>query len=150
MFAGNQKNDWWRGRLLLWMCGWYRRSFHCASIMFWCNFPSHISLHTYHSSLIFLFSHLFAYISQFTYSIPVYSYAFPTCQGWGVTVTLGIPKAKPEVSAHYAFLLSGRTLKGSLFGGWRPKSDLPSLVDKYADKVLMKTSQETTVSKGEK
>ena len=100
--------------------------------------------------LIFLFSHLFAYISQFTYSIPVYSYAFPTCQGWGVTVTLGVPKAKPEVSAHYAFLLSGRTLKGSLFGGWRPKSDLPSLVDKYADKVLMKTSQETTVSKGEK
>jgi alcohol dehydrogenase len=54
------------------------------------------------------------------------------------------------VSAHYAFLLSGRTLKGSLFGGWRPKSDLPSLVDKYADKVLMKTSQEKTVSKGEK
>ena len=93
---------------------------------------------------------MFAYISQFTYSIPVYSYAFPTCQGWGVTVTLGVPKAKPEVSAHYAFLLSGRTLKGSLFGGWRPKSDLPSLVDKYADKVLMKTSQETTVSKGEK
>jgi len=41
------------------------------------------------------------------------------------------------VSAHYAFLLSGRTLKGSLFGGWRPKSDLPSLVDKYADKVFL-------------
>ncbi|RLM80895.1 alcohol dehydrogenase-like 6 [Panicum miliaceum] len=56
--------------------------------------------------------------------------------GWGVTVTLGVPKAKPEVSAHYAFLLSGRTLKGSLFGGWRPKSDLPSLVDKYADKEI--------------
>ena len=41
------------------------------------------------------------------------------------------------MSAHYAFLLSGRTLKGSLFGGWRPKSDLPSLVDKYADKVFL-------------
>ncbi|GJN21673.1 hypothetical protein PR202_gb09173 [Eleusine coracana subsp. coracana] len=60
----------------------------------------------------------------------------PVQQGWGVTVTLGVPKAKPEVSAHYAFLLFGRTLKGSLFGGWRPKSDLPSLVDKYADKEI--------------
>jgi Zn-dependent alcohol dehydrogenase len=41
------------------------------------------------------------------------------------------------VSTHYAFLLSGRTLKGSMFGGWKPKSDLPSLVDKYAAKVFM-------------
>ncbi|XP_042394639.1 alcohol dehydrogenase-like 6 isoform X2 [Zingiber officinale] len=57
----------------------------------------------------------------------------PVQQGWGVTVTLGVPKTKPEVSTHYAFLLTGRTLKGSLFGGWKPKSDLPSLVDKYSN-----------------
>lgn len=50
-------------------------------------------------------------------------------------MTLGVPNVKPEVSAHYALLLSGRTLKGSLFGGWKPKSDLPSLVDKYLNKV---------------
>ncbi|KAF3322336.1 alcohol dehydrogenase-like 6 [Carex littledalei] len=53
------------------------------------------------------------------------------CDGWGLTVTLGVPKLKPEVIAHYGLLLSGRTLKGSLFGGWRPKSDLPLLVNKY-------------------
>ncbi|XP_076889752.1 alcohol dehydrogenase-like 6 [Bidens hawaiensis] len=53
------------------------------------------------------------------------------CDGWGVTVTLGVPKTKPEVTAHYGLLLSGRTLKGSLFGGWKPKSDLPSLIDMY-------------------
>ncbi|ONK63542.1 uncharacterized protein A4U43_C07F16300 [Asparagus officinalis] len=58
------------------------------------------------------------------------------CDGWGLTVTLGVPKVKPEVSAHYALLLSGRTLKGSLFGGWKPKSDLPSLVDKYLNKEI--------------
>jgi Zn-dependent alcohol dehydrogenase len=74
---------------------------------------------------------------------------FRSCQGWGVTVTLGVPKAKPEVSAHYAFLLSGRTLKGSLFGGWRPKSDLPSLVDKYANKVLHKLLQKRCLKKQE-
>lgn len=54
-----------------------------------------------------------------------------------MTVTLGVPKAKPEVKAHYATFLSGRTLKGSLFGGWKPKSDLPSLLDMYAEKVIV-------------
>jgi alcohol dehydrogenase len=63
---------------------------------------------------------------------------FCSWQGWGLTVTLGVPKSKPEVSAHYGLLLSGRTLKGSLFGGWRPKSDIPSLVEKYANKVILK------------
>lgn len=52
-----------------------------------------------------------------------------------MTVTLGVPKVKPEMSAHYGLLLMGRTLKGSLFGGWKPKSDLPSLVKKYLNKV---------------
>lgn len=52
-----------------------------------------------------------------------------------MTVTLGVPKVKPEVSAHYGLFLTGRTLKGSLFGGWKPKTDLPSLVEKYMNKV---------------
>ncbi|XP_059647233.1 alcohol dehydrogenase-like 6 isoform X2 [Cornus florida] len=58
------------------------------------------------------------------------------CDGWGVTVTLGVPKVKPEITAHYGLFLSGRTLKGSLFGGWKPKSDLPSLVDMYLRKEI--------------
>lgn len=57
-------------------------------------------------------------------------------QGWGLTVTLGVPKEKPEMSAHYGLFLSGRTLTGSLFGGWKPKSDIPSLVDMYLRKVI--------------
>ncbi|CAL2261952.1 unnamed protein product [Prunus armeniaca] len=52
-----------------------------------------------------------------------------------LTVTLGVPKVKPEVTAHYGIFLTGRTLKGSLFGGWKPKSDLPSLVDMYTKKL---------------
>ncbi|KAJ4823956.1 hypothetical protein Tsubulata_016437 [Turnera subulata] len=58
------------------------------------------------------------------------------CDGWGLAVTLGVPKGKPEISAHYALFLGGRTLKGSLFGGWKPKSDLPSLVDMYMKKEI--------------
>ncbi|XLU71125.1 hypothetical protein S245_030178, partial [Arachis hypogaea] len=57
-----------------------------------------------------------------------------TLLGWGLTVTLGVPKVKPEMSAHYGLFLMGRTLKGSLFRGWKPKSDLPLLVEKYVNK----------------
>ncbi|CAK9156373.1 unnamed protein product, partial [Ilex paraguariensis] len=53
------------------------------------------------------------------------------CDGWGLTVTLGVPKVKPEITAHYSLFLTGKTLRGSLFGGWKPKSDLPLLVDMY-------------------
>ncbi|KAH0900075.1 hypothetical protein HID58_049643, partial [Brassica napus] len=64
--------------------------------------------------------------------------ALQSCSdGWGMTVTLGVPKVKPEVSAHYGLFLSGKSLKGSLFGGWKPKSDLPSLIEKYMNKEIM-------------
>ncbi|XP_045801159.1 alcohol dehydrogenase-like 6 isoform X1 [Trifolium pratense] len=58
------------------------------------------------------------------------------CDGWGVTVALGVPKAKPKISAHYSLFLRGRTLKGSIFGGLKPKSDIPSLVEKYMNKEI--------------
>nr|GLL21151.1 alcohol dehydrogenase-like 6 [Ipomoea trifida] len=57
------------------------------------------------------------------------------CDGWGLTVTLGVPKTKPEISGHFRFFLTGRKLTGSLFGGWKPKSEIPSLVDMYMNKV---------------
>ncbi|KAF8376934.1 hypothetical protein HHK36_030305 [Tetracentron sinense] len=65
------------------------------------------------------------------------------CDGWGLTITLGVPKVKPEITAHFGLLLSGRTLRGSLFGGWKPKSDLPLLVDMYLRK-LMSFYEETS------
>lgn len=48
-----------------------------------------------------------------------------------MTVTLGVPKTNPNVACHYGLFLTGRTLKGSLFGGWKPKSDIPTLIDMY-------------------
>ncbi|CAH9120995.1 unnamed protein product [Cuscuta epithymum] len=59
-----------------------------------------------------------------------------SCDGWGLTVTLGVPKTKPEISGHFRFFLTGRRLTGSLFGGWKPKSDIPSLVDMYLNKEI--------------
>ncbi|GAB2219942.1 hypothetical protein Droror1_Dr00007583 [Drosera rotundifolia] len=58
------------------------------------------------------------------------------CDGWGLTVTLGVPKEKPEISTHYAQFLSGKTLKGSLYGGWKPKQDIPKLIDMYLNKEI--------------
>ncbi|KAL2576967.1 hypothetical protein AAZV13_16G104900 [Glycine max] len=65
-----------------------------------------------------------------------FSFECSCCDGWGLTVTLGVPKVKLEMSARYGLLLMGRTLKGSLFWGWKPKSDLPSLVKKYLNKEI--------------
>ncbi|KAM7276032.1 hypothetical protein ACFE04_017898 [Oxalis oulophora] len=63
--------------------------------------------------------------------------ALQSCSdGWGLTVTLGVPKDKPEILTHYELLLTGRKLTGSLFGGWKPKTDLPSLVDMYLKKEI--------------
>ncbi|GAA0144294.1 dehydrogenase [Lithospermum erythrorhizon] len=58
------------------------------------------------------------------------------CDGWGLTVTLGVPKVTPLISTHYGLFLSGKTLTGSLFGGWKPKSDIPSLIDMYLRKEI--------------
>uniref|UniRef100_A0A0D6QVD7 Enoyl reductase (ER) domain-containing protein n=1 Tax=Araucaria cunninghamii TaxID=56994 RepID=A0A0D6QVD7_ARACU len=58
------------------------------------------------------------------------------CDGWGMAIIVGVPRSKMEFSAHYGTLLSGRTLKGTLLGGWKPKSDLPLLVDMYLRKEI--------------
>ncbi|XP_016169028.1 alcohol dehydrogenase-like 6 [Arachis ipaensis] len=80
-------------------------------------------------SFLFPYFHL---ISDSSISTALHS----CCDGWGLTVTLGVPKVKPEMSAHYGLFLMGRTLDGSLFGGWKPKSDLPLLVEKYVNKEI--------------
>ncbi|XP_057847928.2 alcohol dehydrogenase-like 6 [Cryptomeria japonica] len=58
------------------------------------------------------------------------------CDGWGMAVVVGVPSGKMELSAHYGPLLSGRTLKGTLLGGWKPRSELPILVDMYMKKEI--------------
>lgn len=58
------------------------------------------------------------------------------CDGWGMAVIIGVPSGQMELSAHYGPLLSGRTLKGTLLGGWKPKSELPMLIDMYMKKEI--------------
>ncbi|KAL1542847.1 alcohol dehydrogenase-like 7 isoform X1 [Salvia divinorum] len=64
--------------------------------------------------------------------------AYACCrQGWGKTVVLGVDT--PDAMLKFRsteLLVNGKTILGSLFGGLKPRSDIPILVKKYMDKEL--------------
>ncbi|KAH9289018.1 hypothetical protein KI387_033135, partial [Taxus chinensis] len=61
--------------------------------------------------------------------------AFESCHdGWGVTVLVGLPHSNAAFSTSPLNFLNERTLKGTFFGNYKPKADLPSLVEKYMNK----------------
>lgn len=50
---------------------------------------------------------------------------------------LGVDKPGSQVTLSSTDVLhSGKTLLGSLFGGLKPKSDIPILLKRYTDKVM--------------
>ncbi|KAH9299486.1 hypothetical protein KI387_031168 [Taxus chinensis] len=55
-----------------------------------------------------------------------------TCYGWGSTVILGVEMT--EIPINSVDLVLGKSIRGSLFGGMKAKSDLPPLVDMYMKK----------------
>jgi len=60
--------------------------------------------------------------------------AFESCQdGWGTAIVLSVV-GLANVSIPGRFLLNGRCLKGALYGGYKPKTDLPGLVEQYLRK----------------
>ncbi|XP_076944698.1 alcohol dehydrogenase-like 7 [Bidens hawaiensis] len=64
--------------------------------------------------------------------------AYASCRkGWGKTVVLGVdqPGAKLTFSSSEV-LNSGKSFMGSVFGGLKPKSDIPILIKRYMDKEL--------------
>lgn len=56
-------------------------------------------------------------------------------QGWGVCVLVGVPKKDDAFKTHPMNLLSERTLKGAFYGNYKPRTDIPMVVDKYLNKV---------------
>jgi len=56
-------------------------------------------------------------------------------QGWGVAVLVGVPSKDDSFKTNPMNFLSERTLKGTFFGNYKPRSDLPSVVEKYMNKV---------------
>lgn len=56
-------------------------------------------------------------------------------QGWGSTIVIGVA-GPATVTIPTRYLLAGRSMKGTLYGGYKPKTDLPELVEQYLRKVL--------------
>ena len=54
-------------------------------------------------------------------------------RGWGVSCVIGVAASGQEISTRPFQLVTGRTWKGTAFGGWKSRSDVPVLVDRYLD-----------------
>jgi S-(hydroxymethyl)glutathione dehydrogenase/alcohol dehydrogenase len=61
--------------------------------------------------------------------------ALECCQrGWGTSVIIGVEGAGQEISTRLFQLVTGRTWKGTAFGGARGRRDVPKIVDWYMDR----------------
>ena len=57
-------------------------------------------------------------------------------KGWGVSVIIGVAGAGQEIATRPFQLVTGRTWKGTAFGGWKSRDQVPVLVEKYLKKEL--------------
>jgi S-(hydroxymethyl)glutathione dehydrogenase/alcohol dehydrogenase len=53
--------------------------------------------------------------------------------GWGVSTIIGVAGAGKEIHTRPFQLVTGRTWKGTAFGGVKGRTQLPGYVDKYMD-----------------
>jgi S-(hydroxymethyl)glutathione dehydrogenase/alcohol dehydrogenase len=54
-------------------------------------------------------------------------------RGWGQSIIIGVAGAGQEISTRPFQLVTGRTWKGTAFGGARGRTDVPKIVDWYMD-----------------
>jgi S-(hydroxymethyl)glutathione dehydrogenase / alcohol dehydrogenase len=67
-------------------------------------------------------------------NINVMRQALECChKGWGVSVIIGVAAAGQEISTRPFQLVTGRTWKGTAFGGAKSRRDVPKIVDWYMD-----------------
>eukprot|EP01025_Chloroclados_australasicus_P049111 TRINITY_DN5585_c0_g1_i3.p1 TRINITY_DN5585_c0_g1~~TRINITY_DN5585_c0_g1_i3.p1 ORF type:complete len:376 (+),score=43.26 TRINITY_DN5585_c0_g1_i3:166-1293(+) len=67
-------------------------------------------------------------------NVDVMRAALEAChKGWGTSVIIGVAGAGKEISTRPFQLVTGRVWKGTAFGGYRSRIDVPKLVDEYMD-----------------
>ena len=67
-------------------------------------------------------------------NVEVMRQALECChKGWGVSVIIGVAASGQEISTRPFQLVTGRTWKGTAFGGARGRTDVPRIVDWYMD-----------------
>lgn len=72
-----------------------------------------------------------------TGNVQVMRAALEAChKGWGVCNIIGVAPAGAEISTRPFQLVTGRTWKGSAFGGVKGRTELPGIVDDYMKGVL--------------
>ena len=57
-------------------------------------------------------------------------------KGWGESIIIGVAGAGEEISTRPFQLVTGRSWRGSAFGGVKGRSELPGYVDQYMEKKL--------------
>nr|NP_001027664.1 alcohol dehydrogenase class 3 [Ciona intestinalis]AAL72130.1 alcohol dehydrogenase class 3 [Ciona intestinalis] len=57
-------------------------------------------------------------------------------KGWGVSVIIGVAGRGQEISTRPFYLVTGRTWKGTAFGGYKSVEGVPKLVQDYLNKKL--------------
>jgi len=72
------------------------------------------------------------YTFDATGNVHVMRAALEAChKGWGVSTIIGVAAAGQEISTRPFQLVTGRTWRGSAFGGVKGRTELPGLVDDY-------------------
>lgn len=79
-----------------------------------------------------------------TGNVNVMRAALEAChKGWGVSTIIGVAPAGAEISTRPFQLVTGRTWRGSAFGGIKGRTEIPGLVDDYL-KGTMKVDEYVT------
>ena len=74
------------------------------------------------------------YTFDCTGNVAVMRQALEAChRGWGVSVIIGVAGAGQEIATRPFQLVTGRTWKGTAFGGARGRTDVPRIVDWYME-----------------
>lgn len=59
-----------------------------------------------------------------------------SARGWGESIVIGVAAAGQEISTRPFQMVTGRSWKGTAFGGWKSRPQVPLLVDLYMNKDL--------------
>ncbi|MBE0703854.1 MAG: zinc-binding dehydrogenase, partial [Afipia sp.] len=72
------------------------------------------------------------YTFDCTGNVTVMRQTLESChRGWGQSIVIGVAPAGAEISTRPFQLVTGRTWKGTAFGGARGRTDVPKIVDWY-------------------
>uniref|UniRef100_A0A8D1SXG1 Alcohol dehydrogenase 5 (class III), chi polypeptide n=1 Tax=Sus scrofa TaxID=9823 RepID=A0A8D1SXG1_PIG len=70
-------------------------------------------------------------------NVKVMRAALEAChKGWGVSVVVGVAASGEEIATRPFQLVTGRTWKGTAFGGWKSVESIPKLVSEYMSKKI--------------